>query len=339
MQEFIPSGKSAPLATSGLLIAGRCLNMAAPFLVLIILIHTLPGCTSFLADRLVKPPNHGVPIAEMTDSSPGWMKFIGVDRQLRVSVGPPEASLFMWIVEPRNPHGAMVESRGTILFLHGLNDGAFWMLSKAQHLSKHGYRTVVVSLRGYGRSSGDYRTFGVVEKQDLSQVIDALQREKLCGDRVGVWGMSYGAATAIELAGHDPRIKAVVAVAGFSSMREVVPGTARLLLPVLGWFTTDAQWHAAMDAAGQKAGFDPAQADAKKAIARTDAAVLLVHGTCDLIVPYENATRLIACANPHRSKLITIPLAGHLSIWIDPDGQVQRQGLAWFDRWLGNGTP
>jgi len=300
----------------------------------LLLCISLPGCASFFADRLVKPPNHDVPVSQLSDSSQSWMKFIGVDGQMRLKVGPPDASLFMWIVEPRNEEGAIVASRGTILILHGLNDGAFWMLGKAQHLSRHGYRTVVVSLRGYGRSSGDYRTFGVVEKRDLSQVIDALQEQKLCTDRVGVWGMSYGAATALELAGHDPRIKAVVAVAGFSSMREVVPGTSRLLIPVIGWFTSDAMWHEAIDEAGRRAGFDPDDADAKKAITKTKAAVLLVHGTCDMIVPYANATRLIACADPQRSKLITIPLAGHISIWIDPDGQVAREGLAWFDRWL-----
>ena len=292
------------------------------------------GCTGFLADRLAKPPNHGEPASAMTHSTEGWMRFIGVDRELRVAVGPPQASLTMWSVEPRNDHGAIIESRGTILMLHGINDGAFWMLSKAQDLSRHGYRTVVVSMRGYGRSSGDYRTFGVVEKQDISQIIDALEQQKLCTDRVGVWGMSYGAATAIELAGHDRRIKAVVAVAGFSSMREVVPGTARLLLPVVGWVTSDAQWQAVIDEAGRRGGFDPDDADAKKAIAKTNAAVLLVHGTCDMIVPYDNAKRLIACANPQRSRLITIPLAGHMSIWLDPDGQVAREGKAWFDRWL-----
>jgi hypothetical protein len=46
--------------------------------------------------------------------------------------------------------------------------------------------------------------------------------------RVGVM-LSYGAATAIEWAGTDPRITAVVAVAPFASLRAVVPGYAPLL--------------------------------------------------------------------------------------------------------------
>src|SRR5437016_1992992 len=42
---------------------------------------------------------------------------LGVSRQLRVTVGPPAASLSVWIVEP--PAGA---PHATVLMLHGLHD-------------------------------------------------------------------------------------------------------------------------------------------------------------------------------------------------------------------------
>jgi pimeloyl-ACP methyl ester carboxylesterase len=48
------------------------------------------------------------------------------------------------------------------------------MLPAAKELAEAGYRAVLVDLRGHGRSTGKYTTFGVQAAKDLSQVIDAL---------------------------------------------------------------------------------------------------------------------------------------------------------------------
>jgi len=63
------------------------------------------------------------------------------------------------------------------------------------------YRAVVPDLRGHGRSSGDFLTYGALDAHDLSQLANALDEKGLLSGKLGVVGTSYGAATAIEFAG------------------------------------------------------------------------------------------------------------------------------------------
>ncbi len=191
----------------------------------------------------------------------------------------------------------------------------------------------MVDLRGHGRSSGRFLTFGVQEAKDLSQVIDALQSRGLVHGKIGVYGISYGATTSIHLAGRDPRVRAVVAVAPFSNLREEVPQFARTMVPGLGWVVPNRTYQRAIDQAGKKAQFDPDEASAIKAIQETKAQVLLIHGTNDWIVPQRHSQRLHEAAADH-SELVSIPWIGHIVIWIDPTNEVAARSKAWFDRWL-----
>ena len=119
--------------------------------------------------------------------------------------------------------------QGTVLVLHGIRDSKDSMRGKGRLLAEGGYRSVLIDLRGHGSSSGDWLTYGVLDSWDLTQVMDALDRQNLLSEPVGVFGCSFGAATAIQLAGHDPRIQAVVAVAPFATLQVAIHSYARLL--------------------------------------------------------------------------------------------------------------
>ena len=287
----------------------------------------LSGCSSFLAERIVHTPNHGRVFSIEDAPSRAEREILDLDGFLRVPVGPPDASLAVWLFEPTDT------PRGTILVIHGFEGGPLGVHGKAKNLRRAGYRVAVVTLRGYSDSSGDFRTFGVVERNDLVQVVDALEAQGLLAGDLGVWGLSYGAAMALEHAGIDPRVRAVVAVAGFSSMREVTPHYMRMFLPVIGWVKSDAEFQRLIDEAGAIAGFDPDDASARAAIARTEAPVLLVHGEWDALVPFTHSERLQAAARGH-CELVALPVTGHLGAWADGTGTIMRHSRAWFERWL-----
>ena len=207
------------------------------------------------------------------------------------------------------------------------------MLGTARGLAEAGYRTVLVDLRGQGASSGKYLTYGVREAADLAQVIDELERRGLVVGKLGVYGISYGATTSIHLAGRDPRISAVVAVAPFSNMRDEAPHFVRTMAPGVGALISDATYDRAIDEAGRQAGFDPQAADAVPAIRRTTAPVLLLHGTHDWVVPAWHSARLHQAARDH-SELVLIPGLGHTTIWLDPNNEVALRTRDWFRWWL-----
>jgi pimeloyl-ACP methyl ester carboxylesterase len=282
-----------------------------------------------LAEVIVTAPNRLNPFVGPGNPLPPLEVLAGADQHLQVRVGPPEATLAVSIFEPHE----RATPRATVLVIHGIYARGFWMLQTARALNKAGYRAALVDLRGHGRSTGEYLTFGVQEAKDLSQVIDALAQRGLVSGSLGVYGISYGATTAIHLAGLDPRVKAVVAVAPFSQMRDEVPQFGRTMVPGLGGAIPWGVYQEAIDQAGRKAQFDPDAADAVRAIQRTSAQVLLIHGTNDWIVPHRNGARLHEAARDH-SQLVSIPCLGHIAVWVDPTGEVASQTRGWFDRWL-----
>jgi len=288
------------------------------------------GCShTRLAHMIVEAPNKGKPCSASMDLDGPALHAIGVDQQFRVSAGPPAASIAVWVMEPKD--GKV--PRGTVIVLHGLWAQRSMMLRDTRMLAQAGYRAVLVDLRGQGRSTGDYLTFGVVEARDVVQVIDDLEQRKLIAGHLGLFGLSFGAATALEVAGIDPRVKAVVALASFATMREEVPHFGHQMLPALTWYLSAEDCRAIEDEAGKLAAFDPDAASPLAAIGRTHVPVLLVHGTFDLIIPVDQAKELHAAAADH-SELLLVPGAGHLTLLMDLDGTVARKAREWFGRYL-----
>jgi putative CocE/NonD family hydrolase len=275
-------------------------------------------------------PNRGNPLVADSNPLPPLEQVLSVDKHLWVKVGPPEATLSVSLIESRGNRPA---PRGTILMLHGVVDRSAQLLPAAWGMADHGYRAVVVDLRGRGRSTGDYMTFGVQEARDLRQVVDFLEQHGLLAGRLGVYGISYGATTSIHLASIDPRVRAVVAIEPFSSAREEAPHFGRTVLPGVGSLISDEAYQKSLDRAGEIAGYNPDDADAVKAIQRTTAPVLIMHGENDMIVPHEQSERLHAAALDH-SELVLFPYMGHVSMWFDPGGRVAQRAYDWFDRWL-----
>ena len=298
---------------------------------LLVVTVALNGCTGWLARSIVWGPNTDKHIDPAGDPSPDALARLGVDRQLRVDVGPPSASLALWVVDPNVPP----DPRGTVLVLHGINDRKDTMLGVGQHFAAHGYRAVLVDLRAHGRSSGRWLSFGAIESKDLSQVIDGLHERGLLAGPVGVFGPSYGGGVAVQLAGRDERVRAAVSVCGFTSMREVTPRVVRLYAPPpFKWLLLDSTIGRAVTEAGKLGGFDPDHASTLDAIARTMAQVLLIHGKQDGKIPPRHSQRLHAAA-PDHSRLILLDGEDHDSILTgDAGGLVLRESVAWFDKWM-----
>ncbi|HEY2744970.1 MAG TPA: alpha/beta fold hydrolase, partial [Polyangia bacterium] len=195
---------------------------------------------------------------------------------------PPKATLAVELVEPKLP------PRATIFALHGIRDHKESLRHWAEHLSEAGYRAVLVDSRGHGHSTGDWLTYGVQESRDLSQLVDALGID----GPIGVMGISYGAATAVEWAARDPRVRAAVAVAPFASLREIVPLYTPRMLPLFGWLVPRFLQMRIVDAAGRFAGFDPDLASPRAAAHATKTPILLIHGRDDVAVPFEQSERI-----------------------------------------------
>jgi pimeloyl-ACP methyl ester carboxylesterase len=245
---------------------------------------------------------------------------------LTTDVGPPAATLVSWVVGPR-----VGPAKGTVALLHGVRMNKQSLVPVGVALSDAGYRAVLVDLRGHGESSGRYLTYGSVEARDISRVLDAVARRESSAACTGVYGFSYGAAVAIELAARDARVSAVVAVAPFSSLREVAGDYERKYLPAPLKLIPDAWFQSAIDEGARLAEFDPDRAAPLQAVGHFDADLLLIHGTADTQVPQRHSETLARAAGA-RAELLTILGATHDDMPIDRSGAVRRATVAWFDR-------
>ncbi|MGF1469755.1 MAG: alpha/beta hydrolase [Sandaracinaceae bacterium] len=212
-------------------------------------------------------------------------------RELRVPVGPPEAELEVWVLDPEDE-----PPRGTVVVLHGIQDRKRSQIGVGQHFVRCGLRAVLVDVRGHGGSTGRFVTYGAVETRDLVQVLARLEADGLLVRPVGAHGPSYGGALAILLAGADPRVRALSVNSAYADVEGVARAFVADAFPNRD--PPDLYVSLFLGRATAIAGFDPADADVEAAMARSDAAAMLAHGAADRIVPFTHAERLQrACAD------------------------------------------
>jgi pimeloyl-ACP methyl ester carboxylesterase len=334
--------------------------------ILLALVLLIPSCTRTLATRLVSAQNLNSS-ARGVDANDHILEDHLVTRQLRVSVGPPDATLAVWILDPIASRGRLSfvitpigysilklnpettstsapttapKPKATLFILHGITDNKenppyqVW----ATALRVAGYRIVLVDLRGHGRSTGEQITYGAVESRDLTQLLDVLERDHEIMGPVGVLGGSYGASVAIQWAAADPRVKAVVALEPFDTLRHAAADVAPILLGKWRWLFSDRAIQTGITQAGQIAHFDPDRSSPLHAIARCQTPILLIHGRLDDFLTPSHSERLHAAA-PDHTKLILVPYVNHFTLWHNAFERIHRESMRFFNDHLSPMAP
>lgn len=136
------------------------------------------------------------------------------------------------------PSGASI-TQGIVVMLDGLGGHKERLLPLAQRLIAEGFRCVAYDLRAHGESGARFSTFGFLDRQDLSLVIDRIESllEERGEDATPVmgFGISMGAATVIQCMPNDQRLTAGVAAAPYTNfhagMSHAIGRATRGLIP------------------------------------------------------------------------------------------------------------
>jgi alpha-beta hydrolase superfamily lysophospholipase len=290
----------------------------------------IPGAaTTWIIHGIVDSPTGDTIFTEDGDPDRQWLEDRGIDTQLRLAVGRPQVSLLVWVLHPSPP----ATTPPTVVVLHGIRDRMNSMLGVGQWLSRQGYQVVLMDMRGHGRSSGRYLTYGVREGEDLVQALRELRDRGIVRGRVAIFGPSYGGAVAIQAAAGDAAVSTVITVCTFTRLRDVVPGYVNHYLPLVGRLIPSTTVDNAVTRAGELAGFDADDADSVAAMAGLRVPVLLVHGGNDRKIPLSHARRLLAAA-PDGSELLIIDGANHDNILADESGQLRTKVQGWLHQHL-----
>ncbi|MFC6841174.1 alpha/beta hydrolase family protein [Xanthomonas theicola] len=307
----------------------------------------LAACSSTsLSDRLVAPggvsplmdeeriqgllatlPNHsghvlvpgGIPIF--------WRAIDPGDYRMRYRyehAGRERADFAMDVAAPQ-PH-TFRAPRGTVVLLHGWMMDGDSLLPWSLDLAQAGYRSISIDLRNHGRSGGGPAGYGTRESDDVIAVIRALRARGEVQGPLYLFGVSYGAATALFAAqklGGD--VDGVVAMESFANagrgIRDMIPHM--LASRPQGWMASAAmdlaRWRYAgqnLDAvianANQRLALNLDQIDVTAAARAAPACLLLLHGSADQHIPVAHG-RLLALDAP-RAHYLEMPGENHLSL-------------------------
>ena len=143
------------------------------------------------------------------------------------------------------------------------------------------YNLLFIDFRHLGESGGAYSTFGKFETLDVLAAIQYLQQRGM--DKIGIWGLSMGAAAALMAAPQAPQVRALVLEEPYARLDWMannyyaVPILNRLLGELMRmwawlWFQFDIR--------------DVSPVEAAKKLTMP---MLFIFSKTDTVIPYEHA--------------------------------------------------
>jgi alpha-beta hydrolase superfamily lysophospholipase len=243
-----------------------------------------------------------------------------------------------WKVRPKNPNGSWV------LVFHGVADNRVGVVGQSEFLLRAGYSIVMMDARAHGASGGPIATYGWLERNDTRAIIDALRESELrpclsvplpgspCRGLAHILalGESMGAGIALQSAGADPRIEAVVAEASFATLREASYDYAGLRRSPLLGKTLFAPFSWTLLYRGEKlTGLPVAEVSPVKAVATRPFPVLLICDEKDEALPCRHTERIYAAARGPK-QIWEVPGAFHTAALGFQPAEFQRRVLDFY---------
>lgn len=193
-----------------------------------------------------------------------------------------------------------------VILGHGVtsNKDRPWLIALAEGLAEAGIPSLRVTFAGNGGSEGRYEeATPLKEADDLGSVIDAVKAAGVA--RVAYAGHSMGGAVGVLRAADDPRIDALVSLAGMLHVRAFMEqqfGHLAFGDPMLD--KPDCPWSETMAGTAARIGSLTDQAS------RIHVPWLLVHGDADELVPLQDSLDARTAAGG-RPELVILPGIDH----------------------------
>lgn len=200
-------------------------------------------------------------------------------------------------------------SKKWALLIHGYRSNHKKMYEYAYIYSKNGYNVVIPDLRASGTSEGKYLGMGILDKDDMKEVLKWIKKQNEQAEIV-VQGNSMGATTALLLAGEKEaeQVKAFVADAGYTSAYDIFKSELQLRFHLPSFPFLDI----ANVICRLRAGYSFNEISALKAVAKANKPILFIHGKKDRFVPFEMMEKLYQAKKVGKKEKLVADNAAHV---------------------------
>ena len=222
------------------------------------------------------------------------------------------------------------QAKGAVMLVHGVGADRRAMMKHLPYLRAAGLHVLLLDCQNHGMAPNDGRgiSYGHFEAESVIAAREWLNKTHP-SIKVGVFGTSLGAVTALLAASRDPQIKAVLAENPFFSLARALQD-----FPILGWVpsftraqvvTTLSFWH----------GFDFTELDARVFAPRVRQPTLIIHGAEDASIPYRHSQEVLELLGSTDKELWLVPYGEHEMLWNRNRDEYERRVTAFFQRVLG----
>jgi fermentation-respiration switch protein FrsA (DUF1100 family) len=220
--------------------------------------------------------------------------------------------------------------KATIIMGHGHGGSKVADLHYAAFFRQGGYSVFMLDFRGHGKSEGPKGTsMGYWERYDVAGAVDWLLGQGLT--RMGMFGISMGAAIAILSAAENPHIKAVVADSAFAYLPSSIASEIKNSFGLPHWLARPLSWWA-YTVVAQHHGFSPREGHPAEVVAKiAPRPLFLIHAEDDTLTLVENAYILFKRAN-HSKELWIQPGIGHVDGYGKFGTRYEQRVLDFLDR-------
>jgi dipeptidyl aminopeptidase/acylaminoacyl peptidase len=230
-----------------------------------------------------------------------------------------------WLVKPAHP----ASRSPAIIICHGVGANKSDFTGLAVAFSRRGYFVLLFDFRAHGESSGRRTSLGFHEQKDVFAALGFLKnRSEIDPKRIGIYGFSMGASTAILAAAHTNAFSAVVADSAFTSLKDLtrtaVTGLYHLPpFPFLHLAAIEYEFYF------QTRISSISPVSVIQDISPTP--VFIIAGDGDRLIPAENGRKLFASAKEPK-ELWIIPGAGHGATLAAAGSAYEKRVGEFFDR-------
>eukprot|EP00756_Hemistasia_phaeocysticola_P065799 Hpha_TRINITY_DN8796_c0_g1::TRINITY_DN8796_c0_g1_i1::g.45266::m.45266 len=199
-----------------------------------------------------------------------------------------------------------------VVYLHGNCGSRVDALESVTWLLPAGITVFSFDFSGSGMSDGEHVSLGYYEKQDLCAVVDYLHDQGRTS-RIGFWGRSMGAVTAIMYASRDSSVGGIVCDSPFSSLQDIIQDIVTGYKSWIPRMAVRLAVRTLRQSILDRAQFDISLLDTCEYAKASDVPAIIAHGKEDTLVSWE-----------HSQKVKDSYRGDHRLFWISGDHNSER---------------